>query len=405
MSEKDGGRYRYGERIIDGVLQYESPSGIDTADTRNDGGCLRKWFYRYVMHIREPSTAAQEIGTKGHGEIEHYLKTGEDVLGPIARRGMHMIPEPGPDLLIEWALASPPPGTDMRPRCTTCKTPPATESAVGCAMCGGEVAPPLVDPKRSHLWIDGIPIIGYLDLAHGRGTNKGTTEIVESRDPDGTIEVLDWKFSRDPAKWGKTEEQIARATPMLSYGRGLATACANTPTHVRLSHGYISTEKRDAFKRSKRLPLAIIDERLEAVVPVMRAIKDAARETDASRVPGNTRACGAFKGCIHLPYCSAGQRGSLEAIFGPPPSAPLPPVAVVRGEAAMSTNVLDLMKNLPGMVAAQAPATAAPVVASVNLPAGVGVALGIPAAPAVVAAPPPPVVPPGFVEALSLIHI
>jgi len=329
----DDGRYRYGERIVDGELRYESPSGLDLADTRNDGGCLRKWFYRYVMRIREPDTAAKDLGTKSHAQIEHYLKTGEDVLGPIPRRGLHMIPEPGPDLIIEWAVA--PPGPSWKP---------------------GE----LVDPRGSYVHIEGVPIIGYLDLAHGRGVNKGADDITDTHDPAGTIEVLDHKFTRDPGKWAKTHDQVAKATPMLIYGRGVANACAVTPEHVRLSHCYYGTEKREAFKRSRRVALPVIDERLVGVAAVMRAVKDAARETDPVKVPGNTRACSAFKGCIHLPYCSAGQRGSLERLFGPAP----------KEDPSMS--VLDIMKQIPGLM----PAAPAPVVAPPPAPAAVAVPLG-----------------------------
>ena len=53
----------------------------------------------------------QQVGTEGHAQLEHFLSTGEDVLGTFARAGAHLLPTPGPDLLVEQPLDGEPPLT------------------------------------------------------------------------------------------------------------------------------------------------------------------------------------------------------------------------------------------------------------------------------------------------------
>lgn len=397
-------RYNYGSSLAaDRTLRYASPSSLDTADTRTEGGCLRKWYFERVEKRRPPQSAGQELGVKGHGEIEHFLRTGEDVLGTIVRRGKHMIPAPGADLAIEWAVAPPPEGFDPRPRCAHCGSTHDAVHPLGCAGAGEHLKAPTIDPARSFVHIAGVPVIGYLDLAHARGTNQGTDDILEANDPPNTIEVLDWKFLSDPQRYAKSADAVGKATPMLIYGRAYANAyeaaTGRLPEHVRLSHAYFGTRKSDAFKRSRRLALPVIDERLEAVGAVMRDIADVAREERADAVPGNTRACHAFRGCPHRDYCTAGQRGSLERFFG-----------IGTTTSKEDSNMSALTALLPGVnlgaPVSQTPPTpaaqpapqaaspaAAPLPAPVVPPAGVGVALHL-----------PPMTAPGFAEALQDIH-
>ena len=70
-------------------LNYLSVSQLKTASL-----CLRKWWLKKVAGLEEPKSAALEIGTEVHAQLEHYLKTGEDVLGEIARPALRYLPEP-----------------------------------------------------------------------------------------------------------------------------------------------------------------------------------------------------------------------------------------------------------------------------------------------------------------------
>lgn len=358
----------YGRAVQDGVLRYSSPSGLDKADTAQPDGCVRRWWYRYVKGIKEEQSKAAAEGDKYHEQIAYYLTTGQDMLAAVPRSAMHHIPTPGPDLCVEWALA------------------PAAPDAVP-----NERGLIHVDPRSSVLYIAGLPIIGWVDLGHARGTNKGTTEILEAHDPPGTLEILDWKFTGDLDKKLKytTADQVASATPMIAYGHGMALASERSgwsPSQLRLSHVYISTGKREPSRKvSKLVPRDEVGLRWEARAGVARSIQDAARETDPERVEANTRACDAYgRACPYKPQCTAGMHGSLHKMFN------------YGKEMTKMGSVLDILKQpapqngTAGASGYYPPATGGtalpPNIAPLTPAQGVGVAINIPAP-----APPPPV--------------
>nr|WP_323395778.1 hypothetical protein [Myxococcus guangdongensis] len=47
-----------------------------------------------MLRLPEPTTEAQQVGTEGHAQLEHFLSTGEDVLGAFATAGAHLLPTP-----------------------------------------------------------------------------------------------------------------------------------------------------------------------------------------------------------------------------------------------------------------------------------------------------------------------
>src|SRR5574343_1502397 len=88
-----------------GVLAQVSVSQVNTFDATQDGGCPTKWWLNKVMGREIPGTKAQAVGIEGHEQLEHYLLTGEDVLGPVARAGKHLLPPPrDPRVLVEHEL-------------------------------------------------------------------------------------------------------------------------------------------------------------------------------------------------------------------------------------------------------------------------------------------------------------
>jgi len=42
-------RIRYGHAVSGGVVNYLSPSAITSADPKSEGGCLRRWWWKYVQ--------------------------------------------------------------------------------------------------------------------------------------------------------------------------------------------------------------------------------------------------------------------------------------------------------------------------------------------------------------------
>lgn len=163
-NNKDGSKKRWihGRAVQDGKVRFLSVSSLEKGDSSKPTGCLRRWHYQYIGGIKEAQSDAMEKGERIHAEIAHYLTTGEKLLSGQVLAGLHMIPEPGPDLLVEH---------DIVPELPNGKS-------------GIEIA---------SLRAAGVPLVGAIDLIHSRGINKGTEDIEHIYDPPGTIEVVDWK--------------------------------------------------------------------------------------------------------------------------------------------------------------------------------------------------------------------
>lgn len=274
-----------GRAVENGKIRFFSVSSLTSADPRQYGGCLRRWHLRYIGMHKGEEFQAQKTGTQVHDEIRHYLTTGEDVLGRIARAAKPFIPQRGPDLRVEHDIS------------LYHKLP------------GGDVL------LESVLTAAGIPVIGDIDLVHTRGQYINPLgELVD--DEPGTGEVIDWKSTgrMDNAKSGA---ELLETIQMVGYGEWLAR---DLPTleHVRLSHVYIGTKGTpDACKATVRVPREEIATRWEQTESLARTIVDIAREPDSSKVDPNPTACSAYQGC---PYannqCRITQTQSLEGILG-----------------------------------------------------------------------------------------
>ncbi len=297
------GRIDYGKAIGPEGLRYLSPSALTTADPDSSDGCLRKYWYAYHEGIKEPSTKAQQIGTDLHAEIEQYLLTGTKALSSLALSGLHMVPTPGPDLLVELPIA------------------------------GNKLA-------TAPLRVAGIPIVGYIDLIHERGTNQGTADVEDTIDPSGTVEVLDWKTTSDE-RWIKSPQEMSSTLQMVSYGK-FVTVINPDVEHIRLSHGYFVTKGK---AKTKKVTLRVTQDHVEKhwvkIERLAAAIKDVAKETNPDKVPPNLRACSAYRGCPHATYCSAAMHNSLAEVIGLSRAKEL----LATKEPKEDMSILDKMKK------------------------------------------------------------
>jgi hypothetical protein len=284
----------FGRAVVDGVVNYTSPSALATADPSQDGGCPRKWWYKYVKRIKEPSSKAQQTGIAGHDEVDTYLTTGDDVLGTHARKIRAWIPEPGDDLVVEH------------------RTEP------------GELV------------VEGVQLNMRLDLAHRRGeyvTPGG--ELVSETFPN-VAEVLDWKFTGNLA-YAKAPDTSA----MVLYGKWALQRWPDIDW-VRLSLVYASTRKREGLKTTRLLRRDDVTARVEQkIAPVVRNIKALALVTDPEHAPPNTRACDAFGGCHYrkIGLCDAGQEQGLVDFLGITAARKL-----LGGEKDMAGSLLDTLR-------------------------------------------------------------
>lgn len=261
-----------GPAVDGGELRYVSPSAVKRFER-----CARAWAFRYVDRLPEgPPTKAQRLGVEAHSRIEYYLKTGEQVLGELERPMAPWIPAPparSPLLVVEVLAAR---GTGA----------------------------PLVS---------GVPLVTRVDCLNNTGTYVDPDEEVHAQEEP---EVLDWKFSSDPRKWGMTPRRIADDLAMATYGLWAVKYLAKAYPRVRLSHVYSSTKKRDAFKVTSVVPVERLTERLRAVTPMVEEMKGAAGSAPNDLAP-NFDACNDYgRVCPFMKHCQRPPGGLVRSIFG-----------------------------------------------------------------------------------------
>ncbi len=281
----------YGPSIIDGRIQYVSVSQLEKFDAESYGGCQRRWWFSYVAGKPEPEIKAQRLGKQVHSQIEHYLGTGENVLGPLALSGFRFLPKPK-TVEIEVSIA-----TFENERIV---------SALDCAD---------------------IPVVGYVDCvnASGASENDAGDSVIEPN----VVEAIDWKTTKriddevDPDTGivvrrglAKTAEQLSRTHQMIGYGEWLRRRHPNAIA-VRLSHGVFQTQgPRLAVKRSALVTVDEVRERWRRSEKVAEGMKAAALVDDVSKLPANLASCSAYGGCPFREDCPREAKAILASLFG-----------------------------------------------------------------------------------------
>lgn len=238
-------------------LNRTSPTALKKFDPSEYGGCMRRWYLRYVMGAPEPQTASQELGVKLHKQVEHYLLTGQDVFDKTLAPVKQYLPKPGtPGLMAE--------------------------------ACDIEFVK-----------LDGLPVVGQMDIAC---PGDDETPVPFTRD---------LKTTSDVEKYSKSEDELRRDTQMTLYARELQLRFE--ADEVEVSHIYASTDVRkepDARMVSVRLGLDettdICDHKLTPLVVGMREV---AREKSWESVQPNFDSCDAYRrrdgtgGCPYKHIC------------------------------------------------------------------------------------------------------
>jgi hypothetical protein len=285
--------------VIDdaGNIRFLSVSQLEKFDASVYGGCERRWWFRYVQRRPEKQTKNQKLGDQVHAQAEHYLKTGEDVLGDIIRAGKRFLPRPGADLIIERQFAQ------------------------------LEWPGPLESPVVSDLVAAGVPLIGKGDLLHARGEWVDDAGIVHP-DPDA-FEAFDHKTTKqiddviDPdigivTKKGlaKKAEELADTWQMTGYGV-LGHKLWPDKRFARLGHGYYQTQgPRAASKRSMLVPVDRILARWRQADDIVEHMKEVARTKRVQDVRPNYDSCTAYGGCPHRSDCPKDDAIVFRLVFG-----------------------------------------------------------------------------------------
>lgn len=273
-------------------LRYTSVSAIEKFDHRVFGGCETRWYLKYVMRVKEPQTKNQLEGIRAHEQIQHYLTTGQDVLGPKLTVGRHFLPTPGADLMVERKLST------IRP--------------TGLIQRVGDA--------------DGVPLVGGMDWVNPRGeyvsSESKPGKVILLRDPEGTIELGDNKTTSS-LQWAKGPEEILNSTQMNGYASTLIDMFP-AAMWIRLSHvTFEFGKKRQAVKNTALISVETVKanwySKGHSVVRRMRGI---AKAQSVEEVPKNEASCEAFRGCPHLRVCFKSPFARLRKTSSPTQSLP-----------------------------------------------------------------------------------
>lgn len=255
--------------VVNGTIQFLSVSQLQDA-----AACERSWYLGKVVRVPRPTSKAQATGSQLDEQWAHYLSTGEDVLGDLARLAKDLLPPPGPDLLVKYRF------DDL-------------------------------------LTAGGIPVIGEFDIVNPRRLET-----------EGIVRVTDNKTSADPAKYAPAPEQlktidldaIRRDERGASAGLqmvGYAVAVSElypTASVIELEHIYTPT--RAPKKRAKAFPLHTWttpdDARAQwsaAIEPLVERMKVVALASGLDDVKPNWNACERYGGCPYKLICLTHKRG------------------------------------------------------------------------------------------------
>lgn len=305
------GKIRFPSTIKDGQLQFLSVSQAEKYS--GDFGCPTAWGFHYIDKIRPEQTKAAAFGDESHKQIDHYLNTGEDVLGAVLRPGKHLIYDPGPGIEIEH------------------------ESM-------GEIA------------IDGVPFYVRLDLLNLRDYYLDPEG--ERRPLNGAAEVNDWKTTGDIAKKAKFAQALVETVQMATYG-AWALVTKRPHTHVRLSHTYFSTGKRGALKTTVLATAEQIEERIYQISGVVERMKRDASASSGKELERNYDTCHKTRaGCPYLSICPRDIRIQLADACGAGLASRLLSDQDASTEATHDMSALDFLNSLAaGKVPAAAPQT------------------------------------------------
>lgn len=253
-----------------------------------------------------------EVGIQAHGRIEHYLKTGEDVLGPMERVGLAYIPKPGEGLLIE-------------------------------------------QPIDGGLEAAGIPLVGGMDVLDIRGALAVLT---------------DWKFKGDIVA-GKTTEAWLRdpyhsdGRQMMAYAEWYRRNRAGDAGSVVVRHVHFQTKRPfKADATSVEVPLEDVRLAWSNVEAYVESMKDTAQTPIVDVEPNRDHCFKYRKPCPYIALCPEGSAKGVAA-FGFKGAVPVARAAATQAVQAIQEEDMSMLAQLQKL---RGPVTPIPTEAQVAPP-------------------------------------
>jgi hypothetical protein len=234
--------------------------------------CARKWYFKNVMNLPEPVTAALEDGKRYAEECEVYMKTGSTagmsaVTRVVAGIGDPLFPKPNHrTTLVEYPI-----GRDTRVK-------------------------GLLDTDATILEVDGVPGVGFMDVCY----MKEDRPIV-------------WDFKSTKAKkWVKTTDELRLDVQMSLYAKATSILherqYGKPPTLVGVGHVAMlkPPEAPEAVVVGPAwMDLDEIETQWTGIQNTVRSMQEVAELPSPDRVTPTWSACKAFGGCPHADKCSA----------------------------------------------------------------------------------------------------
>lgn len=208
--------------------------------------CPRKWYFDKIVKVPRTSTAATELGSAVHEELEHYLKTGRapsnTPAGEIARSGLHLLPKQN-EVYVELSI-------------------------------------------EEHLPIHDSPvkIVGFIDAIYPK----------ERR-------ILDHKTSGNK-KYTKSERELKKNVQMLLYAKAYIDHAPNA-AFVELTHVYYGTKSRWSKRVEARVTREHVEREWEGIKHTINDMIQTANAPTAQDAPPHFDACGKFGGCPYQVQC------------------------------------------------------------------------------------------------------
>jgi hypothetical protein len=340
-----------GRAIENGIVRFTSAKQITLFDAQSEGGCPRKWAFEYVFGKKLKKTGAFVEGIDYAEKLEHYLKTGEEVLPPILQPAKKFFPTPRNretglfDLEVEQAFAPGPKGLGKEIELAIKEREQLL--SIGNTFMHKVTVENLKAAilKHAGLVIHDIPVDGAADVRHCRGEfidEEGKLRkepkgyiVVETGDLKSTSRIHPHRIMKGENAgtilpgYAKTAAEVCDNVQMVLYGL-YGHGKYPDATHHRLSHYYANKTKKEAAKRTGLISVAQVLEKSQRIAGVVLKMTEVAGVQKIQDVEPNLYACDTYThvdpddpkgertlpGCGHRYYCPLSSSQISMGLFG-----------------------------------------------------------------------------------------
>ena len=276
-----------------------SPSQVETFKM-----CERKWWLNKIAGMEVPDTGDTLTGTRVHGEMEAYLKSGDAAtLSEISRPAL-------------WLL------DELRRRDVDVEVP-LGEKDKNWKLTG----------KKALVVAAGLPVLGFADVMDIYSTEDGGIPPL----------VLDWKTTGN-LKYVKTSDELRRNDQVITYAQAVLArrrlAGLTEPRDIRVQHAVLLKVRPFGLHGNfADVTPAEIAEGMESIDETVGRMVRTARATTPNDVTPTWSACSAYRGCPFQSTCKA-----LKVVGG---------VATTTREPGVAGITVSLFAGIEGSTSAE----------------------------------------------------